>query len=251
MIDEAQGESLEDTPAPPASTRWAEDPVQDEGGFAPPYVPGRESAVPQATSGESTSGERSSTEASGAEATSTEASHAETSGAEATGAVTGAPETADAEGSFPFEGETDDDFPFDQFNIEGDAEPAVEERAPADEYEAAGTMGWSPADLEEEEAVSEVGDDAEPPMESIPEAELVPIVDDPFAEEGAVEEELVADAAGSGAADGVDEAAALLDRLARTLRDEGEEALRREMDSPDRLTALLSGLVAGYLSGRS
>lgn len=251
MIDEAQGESLEDTPAPPASTRWAEDPVQDEGGFAPPYVPGRESAAPQASSGEPSSGEPADTEASGAEASGAEPTGPEASGAEATGAMSGATETADAGGSFPFEAESDDDFPFDQFNIEGDAEPAVEERAPADEYEAAGSMGWSPADLEEEEEGSEVEDDAEPPMESIPEAELVPIVDDPFADDAPAEEELVAEPAVSGAADGVDEAAALLDRLARTLREDGEEALRREMDSPDRLTALLSGLVAGYLSGRS
>lgn len=245
MIDEAQGDSPEDTPAPPASTRWAEDPVQDEGGLAPPYVPGRETPVQAAASGEPTGGEPTGTEASGAEA-----SGVQPSDAEAADAISGAPETADAGGSFPFEAEGDDDFPFDQFNLEGEAESAVEEEAPADEYEAAGTMGWSPADLEEEEE-GLVGDDAEPPMESIPEVELVPIVDDPFIDEAPVEAELVAETAGSGVADSVDEAAALLDRLARTLRDEGEEGLRREMDSPDRLTALLSGLVAGYLSGRS
>lgn len=47
------------------------------------------------------------------------------------------------------------------------------------------------------------------------------------------------------------EVAALLEQMARLLREEGAGAVEREMRSPDRLTSLLAGLVSGYVSGRS
>lgn len=46
------------------------------------------------------------------------------------------------------------------------------------------------------------------------------------------------------------EVAAELERMARLVREEGPDAVAAEMASPDRLTAILAGMVAGYLSGR-
>lgn len=113
----------------------------------------------------------------------------------------------------------EDDFPFDEFDIEGDrgAEPATEEPEVVEvepEVEAE-NVGWTPADLD-------LGKADEVPM-----------------------------APAAAPDDDTEEVAALLDRLARLLRDEGQEAVHREMKSSDRLTAVLAGVVAGYLSGRS
>lgn len=46
------------------------------------------------------------------------------------------------------------------------------------------------------------------------------------------------------------EAASRLEEMARRLRDQGPEAARAEIDSSDRFTSLLAGLLAGYLAGR-
>ena len=45
------------------------------------------------------------------------------------------------------------------------------------------------------------------------------------------------------------ELAGRLEEMARRLRDQGPEAARAELESPDRFNALLAGLVAGYLAG--
>lgn len=110
----------------------------------------------------------------------------------------------------------EDDFPFEQFDIEGESE------------EGAGAVT---------EAAQEPLPDAAP--------DVIPDVQRAAGPAGTDVAE-----PGAAAGDTAGDVAALLDRLARTLRTEGEVGIRREMESPDRLTALLAGLVAGYLSGR-
>lgn len=208
MTDEAQGHNAENAPARPASTRWSEDPVQDDDALAPPYVPGR--STPAAS--------------------------------------------------------TSDDFPFDQFDIDGDGEVAHVEETVSD----SGDRGWSPADLEDEDPADEwtraydVDDssalDAElepvlqsdtveeaEPIESAewePETEPGSETDARFEPDGTIDLEV------SSEDHAAEEVASVLDRLARLLREDGEAAVRREMDSSDRLTALVSSLVSGHLSGR-
>jgi hypothetical protein len=50
--------------------------------------------------------------------------------------------------------------------------------------------------------------------------------------------------------DAAAELAGRFDELARRLRAEGADSVTADMASPDRFTALLAGLVAGYLAGR-
>lgn len=69
--------------------------------------------------------------------------------------------------------------------------------------------------------------------------------DEPEADVG-VSEPPLADAAGAG----VDDAAERLEDLARRLRSEGPAAAESALGSGDRLTALLAGVLAGYLAGR-
>lgn len=230
MTDEAQGNNFEDVPARPASTRWSEDPVHDDDDdLAPPYVPGR---------------------------------------------------SAPAASSDP------DDFPFDQFAIDGSAEAAAVEETESESDD----MGWSPADLDDrDDAASYSGShgfdegpgldaELEPVTESDPveqaesfetpewepdsEPEPEPDYDTEgtvFQPDGTIESEPseptdTSDTADAGQhrAGGVraEQAAATLDRLAGMLREDGVEAVSREMDSDDRLTALVSSLLTGHLSTR-
>lgn len=237
MTDEAQGQNPEDTPAPPASTRWSEDPVPDEDVLAAPYVPGREAAAPAPGTEEATSEP----------------------------VASGVPAEVDEveDEPFPFEA-PEDDFPFDQFDIEGAPESAVaeepappEQETPAEEQRATETVGWSPADLDMEEEedtgwepFAEPAVEAEPTVEAAPAAESEPTREaEPVRELESVPEPELVPVTDAGS-DAENEVAVLLDRLARLVRDEGEEALRREMESSDRLASLISGLLAGYLSGR-
>lgn len=55
---------------------------------------------------------------------------------------------------------------------------------------------------------------------------------------------------GTGGTDAAAEVAHRLEAMARRLREEGVRAAEAEMGSPDRFTALLAGLLAGYLTGR-
>lgn len=115
----------------------------------------------------------------------------------------------------------EDDFPFEEFDIEGKGGEAgtQDHAALADAAGSDPAAAWSPADILEEER-KDAGSDASASSAS--------------PDTGAVEE-----------------AAALLDRLAGMLRSDGEAAMRRELHAPDRLTAVLAGILAGYLSGRS
>ena len=108
--------------------------------------------------------------------------------------------------------EDEDDFPFDAFDIEGggEAERSAAEPAPEEGVRAA----WG------EEAGG--GDTGGAPAE------------DAEAREMAAARDL----------------ADRLDEMARRLRDQGGAAVREELESDDRFTALLAGLLAGYLAGR-
>jgi hypothetical protein len=243
MTQEGQGPRPDETRsplAPPTSTRWSEDPVEDTPDLAPPFVPGRASGPGPGPAAE----------------------HITEETADAVTAPEGA-EAPEEPAPFPFEtGDADeadeagmpvpasgDDFPFDQFHIQGDEE---EELAPA-AYDSGDWITEAPP-----EAPSDVGTPAVPDTtDAADEAAGEPWDEKPDATEPWGE---VASPAPSldpiaearpGAQDGVrEEIAAMLQHLARTVREEGEPGVRREIDSEDRLTSLIAGLLAGHLSAR-
>lgn len=314
MTDEAQGHRPEEAPTPPASTRWSEEPVQDDDALAPPFVPGRSStSASHAASDEETAAAEPAVVEDGA----VEADEAvpvdellERQDA-LPGQEIGEETDGDAD-AFPFEtesresagigsGSDEDDFPFEQFDIEGgEAEddmswsPASlygEEADEAGEFEGPGEAEVDEAAAGEEgepAALAEAGPDGFPgedeeadglpgqeeevdPWAAVPEAEASEWEGDPEDQEDPwqSEEEDPWQSEQTGAAEPVEstgaereageatdagaeqEVARLLDDMARMLREEGASAIRREMESDDRLTAVLAGLVAGYLTGRS
>lgn len=217
MTDEAHGLTADEAPVPPASTRWSEDAVADDETPPPPFVPGREEAFTAAMPGEEPDAGEVPSEGGTAPAES-----------EPFPFEMPLEEEADEEEALAPADSAEDDFPIDRFDIEGRGEeagpPPQAEAAATAEPELAG--GGSPANVLEQER-----EDVAAPE---PEAELrTPSPHAPAAEPA------------------VTEVVALLEYLADMLRSEGEAAVRRELDSPDRLTAVLAGLLAGYLSGRS
>jgi hypothetical protein len=168
-----------------------------------------------------------------------------------------------------FESASDeDDFPVDSFDLEGDGATSVAESGEAGEEEYEG--GWSPADLygdDFEDVTEEAVFDGEPdpwnqPVEAEPpepddwsEPETVDIEEleaDGGTEPGIADEPWAAAPApepSRAAGTDAEELAAVLERLARLVREEGPEALRSEMNSADRFRAALAGLLAGYLAG--
>jgi hypothetical protein len=214
MTDESSRPTSEDMPAPPASTRWTEEPLQEDDALARPFVPGRSAAETPSRPAPVPGGDTPVQEATRPEETTAEP----------------AP----------------DAFPFEQFDLEGEGG----EEAPGAAAEIAETtappMGWTPADLnvedvavEEEPAVEEPAADAWAAQEPAAEAWAA---EQPAAEQPAAEASVGDEPAR--------EAAEVLERLAGLLRSDGLEAVRGEMQSSDRLTSLLAGLVAGYVTGR-
>jgi hypothetical protein len=175
--------SPEDTPAPLASTRWAEEAEAEDDGLVPPFIPGASGVGSAAARPEA---DPPTQPASG---------------------VGGTTEFADAPG------------PADPFGTPAEAFPFQPPRHEAPVPEAAGSddFPFDAFDL------------------SGGEAEAAAAVDEP------------AQAMGSGDADDV---ADRLEALARRLRDEGAGAAESALASGDRLTALLAGVLAGYLAGR-
>lgn len=221
MTDETHGDTPEEAPAPPTSTRWSEDAVAEDDAPPPPFVPGRGGPPAEATPGaEPAAGDRApegGTEPAGPEPfpfeLPVEAAEREPAEAAAPEQVAPAeeevteqvaPAVEEEEAAAAATDRAEDDFPFEQFDIEGRGE-AVGTPDRAGSAATAGSDpggGWSPPSA--------------PP-----------------------------------AADSIEETATLLDRMADVLRSEGEAGVRRELDSPDRLTAVLAGILAGYLAGRS
>lgn len=124
-----------------------------------------------------------------------------------------APSKDDDTGSLPFEYGWDD---------EGDAGASEEDVFPVDAFDIEGDeAGWA---TEPGSAVA--GQDAAP--DTPPPA-------------GATESREMESAR---------EIAGRLEDMARRLRDQGPAAARAEIDSTDRFTSLLAGLLAGYLAGK-
>lgn len=227
MTQEGQGPRPDETRSPltpPASTRWSEEPVEDAPDLAPPFVGGR-----HAEGGRGPDAERLAAET--AEAV--------------TAPAPSEPETAPADEPAPFPFETgpepdsetapvaaeDEDFPFDQFDIEGDQDAAG--AASDEEPEPWGELPEEPAPWAETVA----GAVEEAPAAGLPtEPESGP--------EGG-------EGVGAPVGGPAEEMASLLERLARAIREDGEAGVRREIDSPDRITSLIAGLLAGHLSARS
>lgn len=152
------------------------------------------------------------------------------------GESTDAVESGAAAEPFPFEapaeeapglagGEIDedepvDDFPFDAFEIEGPEESG------AGAAEGAWETGSGPAPLPATHALPDYTGEPLPGRAG------------------------TSDAYGESAPDAVTEVAFELERIARLLREQGPDAVAAEMASPDRLTAILAGVVAGYVTGR-
>ena len=108
--------------------------------------------------------------------------------------------------------EDEDDFPFEAFDIEGGAEAETLAAEPEPEEGLPPAWGEEPG----KEGTGESPEDAE-------------------AREMAAARDL----------------ADRLEEMARRLRDQGGAAAREELESEDRFTALLAGLLAGYLAGRA
>lgn len=244
MSHEAQGHDSHEAPVPPASTRWSEEPVAEDDALPPPFVPGRPRTAFASPPAEEPADEL-------ALEPPIEAAVEEDApgpvdeepfpfdapyGGEVEPEEWAEPETAEAASGIP-----EDDFPFDQFDIEGQAEPSAEPEA----VPSATDLGWSPADLDLEALAEE-----EPPESSRePTGSMGAEVVAATPEETPAAPSEAEDTTAGG--DAAVEAAALLERLSEVLRREGEDGVRREMESPDRMTAILAGLLAGYVSGRS
>ena len=184
MTQEDPGiDSPEDTPAPLASTRWAEEAEVDDDGLMPPFIPGSGGAGSVAPSPER-----------------------ETTGSpdESAGSIGAAGEAA----AFDTPAEM---FPFEPTRYEEAVpEPAGSDDFPLDAFDLSGGEAETPA-------------------------------------AAAYDESATAAATTAGDADDVAER---LEALARRLRDEGAGAAEAALASGDRLTALLAGVLAGYLAGR-
>ncbi|HUG41029.1 MAG TPA: hypothetical protein VMM12_11110 [Longimicrobiales bacterium] len=213
MTLEGHGAGGGDTPTPPARTRWAEEAADEEDLILPPYVPGAGRSAARTPEG----------------------------GAPADAAP--APPEPDA--GDPWGGSVD----------LADLEPEAASRTvepepvgPASEPGASRDYPWDDAalpgggELEPEHAAA-TADEDEFPFAA-------------FDIEGRAYEprEVALEAEGAGARAGpphrrTPEAEALAERLehlAHVLRREGPAGVEREMDSRDRLTSLLAGVLAGY-----
>ncbi len=176
-----------------------------------------------------------------------------------------------------------DDFPVESFDLEPDEAEAFAAPESADVAES-GYDEWSPANLygdgldegPEEEPTEEFTAEVAAESPTVPEE---PAVHEAAAEEAIAREAEVEPPAGdetddgpwagapasepwggiaargtsasepaSAPTDNAEELAALLERLARLVREEGPEALRSEMRSEDRFNAALAGLLAGHLA---
>lgn len=212
MTREGQGIDPEDTPFRPASTRWSEPTSDQDEGMLPPFVPGRPRTAAEEPG-----------EAPSVASTPPDVGpdHEDVQASEDAHAV----DVADDE-PFPFETPWEDEA--DQ------AEPEV--------------------DLAELEQTLEAATPAVPEAPGSypgPEAET----HEPPHEWSHVDEESRPDgeAASGHPSAGLDSAAELADRLegmAARLRAGEARSVEADMASPDRLTALLAGLVTGYLAGR-
>jgi hypothetical protein len=240
MSQERQGPHPDDTPRP-VTTRWSEDPAVDDDDLARPFVPGR-SRPPEPSSGASETPNADESPVFGLDEENApfpfegpadsgpgqDVVPAFESGPPLSGPTDDAPEDPGApEDEFPFAALDQDLDPADALEVEADRSDFLpgDGGAVTTEEDAVdagpGPDGWEPFEPGEAEGAGDA------------EAEAVPAESEPAP------------------SDAVEEVAGLLERLARQLRTEGVTGLEAELTSPDRLAALVAGVLAGYVSGRS
>ena len=253
MTLEGQNPAEDQTPAPPASTRWSEDAHEDADVLLPPYIPGRAAPQPAARA------EQADPEAAD-EVPSIAPAEAEAEGgssdpwaepAEPSRFAAPEPEavagTVEPERSASVEPESEEeadspsgDYPWDAGGSDEAYEPESEpEPEPASAYPSEPDFGegperWaSPSEGEEEFPVGAF--------------DIEGAGGDPGGEQRAETEEPSPSAT---LAAGSDAMADRVERLAEALRREGRPGVERAMASEDRLTSLLAGVLAGYLAAR-
>jgi hypothetical protein len=238
MTREEQGRDPQDVERPIASTRWSESAAAPDDELLPPFMPGRSRQSPAQHAPEPVDSQPQPEPSAGPDWAEAEPDVVEpVSGgfvtdhqdavADTGETVTSQDEAVTEEEAFPFEtpGAWDEPYSFDSDSQDAHAdEPAVEP------WEGARAESWNA----EETAA------------------------DPWNAESAAEEPWAADKPGladEGQDSGVDHGAAAelaqrLEDLATKIRAEGAQGARAGMTSSDRLTALLSTLIAGYMEGR-
>ena len=220
MTLEGHGQGQEEAPPPPATTRWQGERPEDEDVLLPPYVPGRQPAHADA-------------------AEPVESPAAPFAGPESESASsTVEPEPAPAVESSPY------DFPWESAD---EPEPVdVEDLAPSESSEPTprGDEGVASVTPEEDTFPFEAFD-----IEGEEQGEREEVGTAP----GPLDQVEVGPALAEGAAVENADSAAVADtveRLADVLRREGRSGIERELSSGDRLTAVMAGVLVGYLAGR-
>jgi hypothetical protein len=277
MTREEQGRDPQDVERPLASTRWSEAGAAPDDTLLPPFMPGRSRQPPAEYAPESADSQpepQSPAESdwagvepevvepvSGGSVTDHQDAVADTGET-----VTSQDEAVTEEEAFPFEtpGAWDEPYSLDSDSRdagagepagepwgEARAEPRDAEETAAEPWDAEETAAepWDANEAAESWAAGEAA--AEPWDAEGPAAE-------PWDAESAAEEPWAADEPAMGdegrdqdaGGDAVAELAARLEELVGRLRAEGAAGARAGMTSSDRLTALLSTLIAGYLEGR-
>jgi hypothetical protein len=248
MTNEGQGQSPDEPHVPPASTRWSQDPAEDDGGLAPPFVPGSGSAEGRRTEASDPShadrgpGARDALDAPG-DSTPQDTMEPEAAYAELEESTVEDGSGGDTDGD-------DDLFPFETPWEGGEMEPEPAAAAGADDGDAdrwsGGALGGAagPGTAFPETAY---GEPEEPAGGAVEEVEFEV---GSGADSAAGSEPASGGAGAAAAAGGAAELAGRLETLARELRDRGPDAVRSRMDSDDRFEALLAGLLAGWLTGR-
>ena len=260
MTLKGQAPGEDQTPAPPARTRWSEDAHEDADVLLPPYVPGRAESRPAPRAGQSeveapevleVAAEGPSAPPMEAEA---EAGRGDSWAEPAEPGRFAAPEpeavagTVEPERSASVEPESEDesdrssgDYPWDAAGSDAAYEPEREpEPEPASEAEFGGdTLSWDAAASGREDEFPFGAFDIEGAGEHS------------GAEQSAdVEERSERASASPTSVAGDDAMADRMERLAEALRREGRPGVEREIASEDRLTSLLAGVLAGYLAAR-
>jgi hypothetical protein len=273
MTREGQGEGPEDVERPLASTRWSGPGATPDDDLLPPFVPGRtreppDEAAPGPVDSAPAPEPHAESDWSGHDAelaepaTEGDVKNHEEAVADTGESVVGGDEAVAEEEVWPFEspGAWDEPFQFetdatdggiDDFGLPGEGLPdtsGFDDAAPADtpSEDVWSTEAWVPEETETDDPAAEPWSTEEPGAE--PWAAVAPSLDEPGTDETSADD---ADDADDGQDGGeAAELAMRLEDLAARIRSEGADGARAGMASSDRLTALLSSLIAGYLEGR-
>lgn len=225
MTLEGQEPGAEETPAPPARTRWSEETAEDDDVLLPPYVPGAPREPVAATPEPEAEPEPETAPEPAVEPEEPADYPWEPEGEAAEVVADEAWAEPSAEG---FAGPAADAELVDLEPYEADyaaPETPAEEDVPYGAYDLGATGEEGLID-----AAAEVEEEGAPELFTLPGLDAIP------EETPAGEPE-------------PPEAAERLEKLAAVLRREGSAGIQREAASRDRLTSLLAGVIAGYLAG--